>query len=222
MVLPKISKALIFILISIFLSIGIFFLGTPWGYLEHRIKFHDYLEDRYKKEFAIKKISYTFMHGGLYSAEANDVNQPDISFYVGQNYRTKDIEDGYYYTMCHYQANADLAPILESLYPDSKYSIEVLPNDDDKSIFEGSEIPDYRKVTTIILGISLRNVAVTNENELNEVEKAYCLLKSLKDQKLALSNFSVHYKNKTMILNSQDIDLIHDVNDLKNHLDDYR
>ncbi|KGK91227.1 hypothetical protein DP73_04465 [Desulfosporosinus sp. HMP52] len=73
-----------------------------------------------------------------------------------------------------------------------------------------------------MLGISSANVEVTDENALNEIEKAYCLLKSLKDQKVALSNFSVHYKNKTMTLNSQDIDSIHEVNNLKNHLVDYR
>ncbi|KGK91228.1 hypothetical protein DP73_04470 [Desulfosporosinus sp. HMP52] len=93
MVLPKISKTLIFIIIGIFLSISFFFLGTPWGYLEYKIKFQEYLKDKYKKEFAIQKISYTFIHGGLYDAESNDINKPDISFYVGQNYRTKDIED---------------------------------------------------------------------------------------------------------------------------------
>ncbi|AFQ46025.1 hypothetical protein [Desulfosporosinus meridiei] len=221
MVLPKISKTLIFIIIGIFLSISFFFLGTPWGYLEYKIKFQEYLKDKYKKEFIIKKISYTFIHGGLYDAEAYEINQPDISFYVGQDYRTKAIEDGYYYTMWHYQANADLAPIIESLYPDSKYSIEVFSNAD-RSIFEGSEMPNYKKVTTLILGISLANVEFTDENALNEVEKVKYLLTTLKDQNLKLSDFGLHYKNKAMILHSQDIDLIHNVNNPTNYLVDYR
>ncbi|HZK83531.1 MAG TPA: hypothetical protein VFC58_02420 [Desulfosporosinus sp.] len=217
----KLSFPIIFALIFIMCSTIFLIFGTPWSYYNYKNKFHTYLDNKYHKEFVIGKISYDYLHGKLFSANAYAINQPDICFYVGQNYKTKEIEDGYPFEMWQYQARKDLAPILEKFYPDINYSVTISPIND-KSIFEESEIPNYINCTMILLGVSMTNFEVTDYNQLNEIKKAYLLLAILKKKGVNLSNFSISYKNKTINLKYYDINLINDLNDIKKYLVDYK
>lgn len=202
-------------------SLIFFIFGTPWSHYKYKNKFQTYLDNKYHKEFVIEKISYDLLHGRLFSANAYAINQPEISFYVGQNYKTKETEDGYHFEIWQYQARKDLAPIVEKFYPESNYSITISPNCD-RSIFEGSEIPNYINCTMILLGVYMANFEVTDYNQLDELKKAYLLLVTLKEKGVSLDNFSMSYKNKTMNLHSHDINLINNINDLNKYLVDYK
>ncbi|WP_077325589.1 hypothetical protein [Virgibacillus siamensis] len=89
--------------------------GLPWNYFEAREAFQQHLSS-YKEEMEIDKVHYDFLHGG-YHGEAHLKNNPDFQFYIGQNQRTGQIEDGYAYQRLRERANKIVNAIVNRYLP---------------------------------------------------------------------------------------------------------
>lgn len=214
------ASAIIFAIIGGF--IFYFFYGSPWGLITYKNKFDGYLENKYNKEFVIEKISFDYFHGKTYHAYAFAKENPDLSFYVGQNSRSREIEDSYHYETWQKQAKEELGPIVEKFFPAHfSYAVHVNPLND-LSNSEESQIPHFKKYSTVDIGISMDDVGITNENRESEIERAYLLLVSIKEKGIKFNHFGISYKNKTIQLQPNEIRSISDSNDLDRWLIDYK
>lgn len=219
--LLKLRTSLILIMLGLTIGIAFIFLGTPWGFWKYENNFRMYLENKYHKDFRVENMSYDMFHGGLFSAQAYFIDQPDIKFYVGQNYKTKQIEDGYYSAIWQHQVRNDLAPMVEKIFPKSTYSINASPNCD-RFVFEELNVPNYIDCTVVSLSVSLSEFEVTDDNQLSEAEKIRLLLITLIEKGVNLDSFSIAYQNKTMYLNATDINKVTNGDELKQYLKSYK
>lgn len=86
--------------------------GTPWQVYQSGKEFESYLEDKYQKDFHIKKLSYDPIHR-TYHANAYAKSEPEIVFYIGENMGDKEISDGYNFENLREEATAEITGILE-------------------------------------------------------------------------------------------------------------
>ena len=199
-----------------------FFYGTPWDLISHKNKVNEYLENIYNKDFVIEKTSFDFFHSRTYHSYAHPKESPDLTFYVGQNTSTREIEDSYNYQLWEKQAKDELGPIVEELFPDLfNYSVEIYPIRN-LSTSEKSENLYFKEYTTVEIGISMNDYDITNENRDNEIKRVYRLLVSLKEKGIEFHHFSVSYNNKTIQLQPDIIHSINSSNELERWLNDYR
>lgn len=198
-----------------------FFYGTPWDLVSHKNKVNEYLENTYNKDFVIERTSFDFFHR-TYHSYAHPKENPELSFYVGQNISTKEIEDGYDYQLWQKQAKDELDPIVEEIFPDNfNYAVEVSPIKS-LSISEKSHNLSFKEYTTVQVGVSMDDYVITNENRDSEIERSYQLLVSLKEKGIKFNHFSISYKNKTIQLTPDKIRSISSSDELERWLTDYR
>ncbi|WP_318616609.1 hypothetical protein [Sporosarcina sp. YIM B06819] len=220
-------KSKVFLVLAIIVAVicGFVFYfnyGKPWDLISYKNEFGAYLEEKYNKEFVIEKISFDILHGGTYHAYAHAKDNPEVTFYVGQNPSTKDTEDSYHYDSWRKQANEALGPIVEKFFPDNfNYAIQILGMENNNDV-EGSEIPNFIHYSTVEVGISMAELEVTNDNRDNEIERLFLLLNALKEQGINFHHFGVSYKNKTIQLQPTVIDSINSTEELEKLLVDYR
>jgi hypothetical protein len=214
------ASTMIFAIIGCF--IFYFFYGLPWDFISYKNKFDVYLEDKYNKEFMVEEISFNFFHGKTYQAYAYAKESPDLTFYVGQNRITREIEDSYHYETWQKQAKEELSPIVEEIFPDHfSYAVQIYPLNN-LSISEESQILNYKGYSTVDIGVSMDDVDITKENRESEIERAYLLLVSIKEKGIRFNHFGISYKNKTIQLQPDKIRSISDANDLDRWLKDYK
>lgn len=122
-------KAIIFFSSFVLIAGSIFFYfnyGIPWDLYKYNKSFKNYLEEKYQGDFVVEDISYDFFHD-TYHARAYEQDQPDIRFYVGQDMRSKDIDDGYGYEMLRAEANEDITAMVQEHLPDyEEVNVEVV------------------------------------------------------------------------------------------------
>ncbi|MBD2848646.1 hypothetical protein IDH44_26040 [Paenibacillus sp. IB182496] len=96
-VLRKIKKALpLLIFLSILWGILYFFIGNPIKYYTLKNEFRSYLEETYDQEFTVGRITFDMMHRSYHSSATDSEG---VDFYVGQDNKTKQIEDAYEYEL---------------------------------------------------------------------------------------------------------------------------
>jgi len=226
MILLK-SKAKAFLILAIIFAVicGFVFYfnyGKPWNVISYKNKFGTYLEEKYNNDFVIEKISFDILHGGTYHAYAHAKDNPSVTFYVGQNPSTKETEDSYHYGNWEKQANEQLGPIVEKLFPDNfNYAVQIFEMENNNDA-EGPETPSFIQYSTVEVGISMAEFEVTNENRDNEIERLFLLLSALKEEGVNFHHFGVSYKNKTIQLQPATINSINSAEDLEKWLVDYR
>jgi hypothetical protein len=212
----KFFIVLMFVLIFLCGIAFYFFYGTPWDYFSYKSKFETYLEDKYHKSFEIEDLYFDFFHGSTYHASAND---SVLTFYVGQNTYTKEMEDGYHYETWKKQANDELRPMVEKLFPDHfNFAIEIIP--ESKPL--AASIPNYKKYTTVEVGISMDQHTITNNNRIQELDRIYQLIKVMKEKEIPLHHLGIGYKNQTIQLESNEIQAVKSQNDIDKWLMEYR
>ncbi|MCP8616146.1 hypothetical protein [Salirhabdus salicampi] len=219
----KSKKILVFavVLFSIMGFIFYFFYGTPWDMIAYKSKFETYLEDKYNQDFVIKEISYDFLHGGTYHAYAFSKNYPEVTFHIGQNPKLNEIDDAYHYEMWRYQAKNEISPIIEDIFPNRiNHAVEVkdfiAPH-----VTENSNVPNFRDIVTLEIGIAMNHTKITKENEETEMKKAFRLLEALYEKDVNIGHFGISYKNKTLQINSSEIKSVNEYVDVKKWFNDY-
>ncbi|MFJ7935375.1 DUF3139 domain-containing protein [Sporosarcina sp. NPDC096371] len=196
--------------------------GKPWDLVSYKKKFEAYLEEEYNKDFIIEKISFDIFHGRTYHAYVHARDNPDVTFYVGQNPYTKEIEDSYHHDNWGKQANEKLGPIVEKYFPDNfNYAVRILEMENN-NVVVGPQTPDFIQYSTVEVGISMVEFEITNDNRDNEVERILLLLSALKKEGVNFHHFGVSYKNKTIQLEPATINSIMGTGDLEKWLVDYR
>ncbi|MGM9988187.1 MAG: hypothetical protein ACI35O_13300 [Bacillaceae bacterium] len=215
----KSRRFILLILVMVISGIWFYFYyGTPWDLIINKNKFERYLGDKYKEEFIMKGFSFDYTHGKTYHAYATPVNHPNVTFHVGQNTRTNEVEDAYHYEMWRYEAYNEIAPIIKEIYQDNvTYSVEI--NDFSKD--ERIPIPSYKTMALVEVG-SANNITIREDNIDKELARAFQLLDKLKRESINISHFGIGYKNKTMQLETSEIKLVNKYEDLKEMLVDYR
>ncbi|GAA0489584.1 hypothetical protein GCM10008986_14290 [Salinibacillus aidingensis] len=211
------SKKFLVIGIVLFSLIGFifyFFYGTPWDLISYKDKFETYLEERYHQDFVIDEISYDFLHGGTYHAYAFSETNPEVTFHVGQNSKSAEIDDAYHYELWRYQARNEVTPIIEKTFPDRlNHAVEVrdslYPDATQKS-----EVPNYKNMVTLEIGIAKDHTKIT-ENKEAELEKAFKLIEELNEKDLNMDHFSISYKSKTLQLSGTEMKSIKKHNDFR-------
>ncbi len=217
------SKILVFGIIFAFIGgfVFYFFNGAPWDLISYKNKIGEYLEKKYDKDFVIEKTTFDFFHGKTYHSYAHPKESPDLSFYVGQNPSTREIEDSYLNQLWNKQAKDELGPIVEKFFPDNfNYAIEIYPINK-LSIRKELQNINFREYSSVEIGISMNNYEITNENFDREILRAYLLLDSLKETSININHFDISYKNKTIQLQPEEIRSISTSIDLERWLNDY-
>lgn len=214
------ASAMIFAIIGVF--IFYFFYGLPWDFFSYKNKFDEYLEDKYNKDFVIEEISFDFFHGKTYHAYAHAKESTDLTFYVGQNTSTGKIEDSYHYETWQKQAKGELGPIVEKFFPDNfSFAVQISPINN-LSISEESQILNFKKFTTVHIGVSMNDYEITNGNRESEIERSYLLLVAIKEKGIKFNHFGISYQNKTIQLQPDEIRSISEPIDLEKWLIDYK
>lgn len=213
---------IVFIVVFILSILGFYIYfnyGKPWEYFTYKDKFETYLEEKYDGGFVIEDMSFDRVYGSTYHAYAHPEVESGMEFYVGQNTRTKEIEDGYADQKWQYQAWGELDPVIEKIFLDRKnHSIEIIPVNPD----EENTKQNYKKATTVEIGISKDNTIITDANKAKELKSAFKLLVELQDKGVELHHFGIGYENKTMQLKPEQIESIQDNEDLAKHLINYQ
>ncbi|MDO3412409.1 hypothetical protein QWJ34_21775 [Saccharibacillus sp. CPCC 101409] len=91
---------IVFLLVVLLLGMGVYaiFYGLPWKSASYKKEFETYLEDKYRIDFQMQKMSFDVMHL-RYSSHAYPTEDPTLVFYVGQDMQTKEFEDLYDYVL---------------------------------------------------------------------------------------------------------------------------
>ncbi|WP_117161693.1 hypothetical protein [Paraliobacillus sp. X-1268] len=124
----KLLKSKIFWVSFILIGSFVFFFnyGTPWSLYNSNKEFENHLENEYQSDFIISDISYDLIHN-TYHAQAYEINQPDIQFYVGQNIGNKKITDGYKFENFKKTVTEDVTAIAQEYIPEyTKVNVEVI------------------------------------------------------------------------------------------------
>lgn len=219
------SKTFFVLAVVLFIIFGFifyFFYGTPWDMISYKNKFETYLENKYEKDFVIKEISFDFLHGGTYHAYAFSEDNPEVTFHVGQNSKLDEIDDAYHYEIWKYQARNEITPIIEETFPKKfNHAVEVgdflAPNNT-----KSSNVPNYKDMVTLEIGIAMDNTNITEENKKTEMRKAFKLLEVLNEKGVNIGHFGISYKNKTLQLSPSEINSVNKYVDLKKWLNDYK
>jgi hypothetical protein len=191
--------------------------------ISYKGKFESYLENKYEEDFVIKEISYDLFHGGgTYHAYAFSRENPEVMFHVGQNVRQENFDDSYHYEMWQFQANVELNPIIEDVFPTEFNHSVVVTDFLDPAITESSNISNYKDMVTLEIGISMINTKITKENQDTELRNIYKLLEAINKKGVKMGHFGVSYKNKTLQLNSHELLSVQQYGDLTNSLIDYK
>src|SRR5690606_10147781 len=103
-----------------------YFYGTPWERASFKNNINEYLVKKYDKEFEIDEISFDLFHDKTYHAYAFPKDNVDLTFYVGQNPATKEIEDRYLTEIWQMQAEEELKLIMKEYFLDHfNYAVTV-------------------------------------------------------------------------------------------------
>lgn len=202
------------------LLLSFVFWGLPWGLWKNKQAFEAYLEEKYGEDFVIDDISFDLFHTRKYHAYAYATDYPDVTFYVGQNRYTEELEDGYSFESWRVQAMEDISALVGEFYRDrSFYSVEVLPQNMEISAYP---FPSYKEYTTVEVGVTLDELKVTNANSVTEIERAFRFLQALKEKGVPLHHVGISYQNRTLQLQKDDISSINSLEDLGEHLKSYQ
>ncbi|UNC92146.1 hypothetical protein [Candidatus Contubernalis alkaliaceticus] len=178
--------------------------GTPWGRFQFKEECKNYFQEKYQEELVIERTVYYIPHG-IYSARGYSQNYPKAVFNIGQDYKTKDLVDGYVEAVWNYNAKNDFSPIIEKVYPDRRnYIVELRFKSEGMAewnrLVEMRDIPDYKEENTLEIGISMKHKNLHDEEIMNELERALKVINFIKEEQIELSLFSVDYKNKYLQL----------------------
>ncbi|PKM79049.1 MAG: hypothetical protein CVU88_07815 [Firmicutes bacterium HGW-Firmicutes-13] len=200
--------------------------GTPWGRILYKEKCKNYFQEKYQEELVIKRTVFYIPHG-IYSSRAYSKENPEVQFHIGQDYKTKEITDGYVTAVWNYNAKNDFNPLIEELYPDRQgYCVEIGIKADGiaemKRLDEMREIPDYKEETTLEIGISMKNTSINDDEIMNELERALKVINYIREKEVEILFFRVDYKNKYLQLEHPDIQIVTFSNELTNWLFDYK
>jgi hypothetical protein len=123
----KSKLAVIGIVIAFFIAGCIFYFnyGWPWNVYMYSNKFETYLKTKYYKEFIIDEISYDVFHS-TYHAYAYEEGNPYLTFYVGQDNRTKEINDGFEYETMKDTAHKEVNKIIGDRMDYNKAFVEIM------------------------------------------------------------------------------------------------
>jgi hypothetical protein len=196
--------------------------GTPWGLEKYKKEFEAYLEHKYMDDMTVETISYDFFDG-TYHAYARSTKHPKISIYVGQNYRDKQINDGYKYEFWLHQSRAEFQPMMKELFPEDKNGPHI--NITDYKLRDETPspvIPNYKERTIIEVGVNISNTIVTDENKQYESERIFKLVQYIKENKIDISGIHVSYRNKFLRIESNELESIKSSEQLIGKINDYK
>ncbi|MFD1039909.1 hypothetical protein ACFQ3N_16150 [Virgibacillus byunsanensis] len=224
--MKKTRLMLLLLMAVVVIAVGGFIIyfnyGKPWEYFTYKDQFETTLEEKYDRDFVIKKTRYDMNHGSTYYAYAYEKNHKDIEFYIGQNPRTNKIEDSFHSATWRYQARQELNSVIEEIYPDRQnYSVETIL-EQDPSVTEDGTIFNYKDVTSVEAGISMRETKITDHNKDKELQRVFQLLESIREKGVTFHSFGISFENKTMQLETNEIESVQDYNDLDINLVNYR
>lgn len=164
---------------------------------------------------------------GIYSARAYSKKNPEVVFNIGQDYKTKDLVDGYVAAVWSYNAREDFNPLIEQLYPDRhNHNIELRFKEEGIAdwirLIEMQDIPDYKEENTLDIGISMKHKSLNDEEIVNELERAWKVIKYIREKEVKISYIIIDYENKQLRLEQPNIETVTSSNELANWLFDYR
>ncbi|MBT2292284.1 hypothetical protein J7E73_24780 [Paenibacillus albidus] len=213
----KRSRSLVLIVLVIVVGSYLLFFGPPWKPIALKKQFEVYLEDRYQKDFTLKKIDFDFIHR-TYHSLAHPGDDPSLHFYVGQDISSKEINDAYPQEVWKQEANEELTPWISKLFTASiNHSIETQTSYE-LSSDELVQLPEYKKAVSVRIGINMRNTEISDNNKDKELELVLQFLTLIREETIRVSYLAVDYGNKTLRVNYEQIKEVNSILDLENLL----
>ncbi|MFS0575014.1 hypothetical protein AB1K83_05240 [Sporosarcina sp. 179-K 3D1 HS] len=165
--------------------------GWPWNYIEEKKALHAAAEEKYGKEFTMKKMVFDVMHGSEYYGYATD--EDGVLFYVG--FEDGKFDDSYLHERWDYELKKEIEPIIRPFFTDADSVIVSVGSVENKKD-TGSSIPDYKESVTVELGANMSEVTVQDvEAELDRVWQA---VEAIQEAGARVSAIHIGYENKVL------------------------
>lgn len=206
-----------------YLSLIIFFFGLLvtayvqfgffWEYEEAEASINDYLEEKYKDEFALEDIRFDWRNGGSYYTNAA-ASATGSEFYVEVSC-DKNFFDAYTFEYWSSEGVRLVKPFVSENIPD--YDGIAVDLHFEENVQDANLLVENLDSISWEVFVNA-TYELDSNNEADELDKAFNLLEELESNSFKLKKVEILYIGKSLVLTGDDFAGINDPSEMKEYL----